>query len=105
MSELDAEPAKWEERLASLEARLRDASAERDTLREEVANASTERDALRDGLRRVAAEADAGKAYEAQLEALRLKHEADRAEAIKEREASRAAYFVELEASSQKVSR
>ena len=59
--------------------------------------------ALRDGLRRVAEEADAGKAYEAQLEALKAQHEADRAEAVKEREASRAAYFVELEQASKKV--
>ena len=98
--ELDAEPGKWEERLAQLEEKLREASDERDAaasereaLREEVANASTERDALRDGLRRVAEEADAGKAYEAQLEALKAQHEADRAEAVKEREAARAAYF------------
>ena len=54
-------------------------------------------------MRRVAEEADAGKAYEAQLEALKAQRDADKAEAIKEREASRAAYFVELEQASKKV--
>ena len=99
--ELDEAPQKWEARLTQLEAELKEASTQRDAatdarakLAEEAETAATEREALRDGLRRMVADADSGAAAgaaQAQLEALKAQHASENAEAVMEREASRAA--------------